>query len=723
MDSNSKKTTLIGDSQNNANHDDQDQSKKTTLIGDNFSNVSDDDGSKTIDLSESLNNKNNKLEVDIDTTESLKAGESIDDIILIKRLVFVSGESEIYDCEYKKKQYYFKFYKPGFELSNEIVKLLNTIDSPYLLKPVHTGFYLNRFYEVVPFMKSGSLELNSAIIDLKFIKTILIPNMNEALHALHKVNLAHNDIKPENIFLSDDKKSVILGDFGILNKFGSRKSRKITLEYAAPEADERSTSMVDYFAFGMTIYRLANKENPFEGMKPSHIRSMITDGDIVLNNEIDFDLKNLIYGLIDSPSERFDYDEINFWLKDPSAVKKHRKLVINEGLRIREYEFNKESFTFTYPLTIAMKKAWKKGLEHFKNGFLQDKIKDSSPDTYLIIKEIESTFAHDVEKAFNLVLLTINPTLSLTINGLDFLNFKELILYLTENFPRIDLDVVDKELLMKFAENNNLNQEKMDSLNLVYSHMKKPIEIAEMIINFFNPETQTIYFNGKKYPSYKAFTESLWDNALNPIEHPFINQGHFLTMLNSRIKDASSTLEISPSYQKNNNKFMYYLSLSKLLNNGTYLIPYGTKVYEGFNGFIHIAMEYYLSNDKSSFKNIDFLYQDQLLLEVYKLENNDSKIIDQLSTIYNQSSQFKDNNLAFAYFISSLYFRFSPDSSYIIGNNKATNLEEIIHIVSSSSNLENTAEIMTKDITFLAFLNALGYEGHQLSILTKEFTK
>jgi len=722
MKSKSKEKVPVGASQPNTNNDDREQSKKTTLLGDSFENFTDDDSSKTVDLNQSLNNENKKLQVDLDTVQSLNDGESIGDFIVINNMVFVSGESEIYDCKYKKKKHYFKFYKPGFELSNEIIDLLNTIDSPFLLKPVYTGFYKDRFYEVVPFMKSGSLELNTQMIDLKFIKSILIPNINEALHSLHQVNLAHNDIKPENVFLSDDKKSVLLGDFGILNKFGSRKSRKITLEYAAPEADERSTSKVDYFAFGMTIYRLANKDNPFEGMKPSHIRSLITDGDIVINNEIDFDLKNLIYGLIDSPSERFDYDGVNFWLKDPSAVKKHRKLIVNDGLRIREYEFNKESYTFTYPLTVAMKKDWKKGLEHFKNGFLQDKIKDSSPDTYLLIKEIESNFASDLDKAFNLVLLTINPTLSLTINDLDFLNFKELIIYLTDNFPRIDLDVVDKDLLMKFAENNNLNESKMSSLNLVYSNLKKPVEIAGMIVNFFNQDTQTVCFNGKKYSTYKAFTKTLWDDSLSPIQHSFINDGHFLTMLNSRIKDGESTLQIPQIYQKSNNKFMYYLSLSMLLNNGTYLIPYGTSTYEGFTGFIDISKTYYLSSDKSSFKNIQVLYSDKLLLEIYKLDNQDPKVIEQLSMIYSQCEQFKDHSLAFEYFISSLYFRFSTDSGYMIGKKKVTNLSEIIEVISSLSDIESTAEVMTKDITFLAFLNSLGYQGKELSIFTKEFT-
>lgn len=94
-----------------------------------------------------------------------------------------------------------------------------------------------------------------------------------ACSVLKKNELVHGDIKPENIFVTQDGKQYKLGDFGISaspEAFGTQQKHQGTEGYIAPEVARKGS--VDYscdqYSLGIVLYELLNdREIPNEGKR------------------------------------------------------------------------------------------------------------------------------------------------------------------------------------------------------------------------------------------------------------------------------------------------------------------------------------------------------------------------------------------------------------------------------------------------------------------------
>ena len=90
----------------------------------------------------------------------------------------------------------------------------------------------------------------------------------KALETCHKKNIIHRDIKPQNIFISENG-DFKLGDFGIartLEKTSGAMSKKGTIKYMAPEVfkGEHYDQTVDIYSLGIVLYSLLNgNRGPF----------------------------------------------------------------------------------------------------------------------------------------------------------------------------------------------------------------------------------------------------------------------------------------------------------------------------------------------------------------------------------------------------------------------------------------------------------------------------
>ena len=101
-------------------------------------------------------------------------------------------------------------------------------------------------------------------------------DMCRALEVCHKKNIIHRDIKPQNIFISENG-DYKLGDFGIartMEKTMGGMSRKGTYKYMAPEVfmGEAYDSTVDIYSLGIVLFTLLNgNRGPFLPAPPAKV--------------------------------------------------------------------------------------------------------------------------------------------------------------------------------------------------------------------------------------------------------------------------------------------------------------------------------------------------------------------------------------------------------------------------------------------------------------------
>ena len=98
----------------------------------------------------------------------------------------------------------------------------------------------------------------------------------KALELCHRKNIIHRDIKPQNIFISENG-DFKLGDFGIartMEKTTGGMSKKGTYKYMAPEVfrGENYDSTVDIYSLGIVLFSLLNgNRGPFLPAPPAKV--------------------------------------------------------------------------------------------------------------------------------------------------------------------------------------------------------------------------------------------------------------------------------------------------------------------------------------------------------------------------------------------------------------------------------------------------------------------
>jgi predicted ATPase/serine phosphatase RsbU (regulator of sigma subunit)/tRNA A-37 threonylcarbamoyl transferase component Bud32 len=114
--------------------------------------------------------------------------------------------------------------------------------------------------------------------------------ISETLGILHKNNIIHLDIKPDNILINTERGTVKITDFGISTTLTHSNDEiynpdviRGTLSYMSPEQTGRMNRTVDYrtdlYSFGITLYEMFTGEVPFKSTDPmelihSHIARM-----------------------------------------------------------------------------------------------------------------------------------------------------------------------------------------------------------------------------------------------------------------------------------------------------------------------------------------------------------------------------------------------------------------------------------------------------------------
>lgn len=105
--------------------------------------------------------------------------------------------------------------------------------------------------------------------------------MISAVGYCHKLKVAHRDLKPENLFLSSNKSSLKIGDFGLSNIMQDGEFLKTSCgspNYAAPEVIDGkyySGEEIDVWSSGIILYAIVTARLPFDDDYIPHLFNKI----------------------------------------------------------------------------------------------------------------------------------------------------------------------------------------------------------------------------------------------------------------------------------------------------------------------------------------------------------------------------------------------------------------------------------------------------------------
>ena len=284
-----------------------------------------------------------------------------------------SGEADLYLCFDGSNLYVAKIYRRKFAVKQDVVDALMKINSPYVAKIYTTGSYNGYPVEIIPYYEKGSLQGHT--FTEEELTDIIIPAINEGLKAIHDAGIIHKDLKPSNIMLNSDGKSVSIIDFGISSSVSDGNTILVTKtgmtpEYSAPETFKNLfLKESDYYSFGITLYELFCGYTPYANMQPEEIEQFISVQYIPYPEKMSDRLKDFITALTyydisnrnnkNNPNRRWTYEEVKSWIDGESLVIPGEGIGNSGNGSVPGYDF--QGKTYTNPdLLVGALGGWKK---------------------------------------------------------------------------------------------------------------------------------------------------------------------------------------------------------------------------------------------------------------------------------------------------------------------------------------------------------------------------
>jgi serine/threonine-protein kinase len=226
------------------------------------------------------------------------AGAVLDDRFEIAECVSRSGMACIYKARDRKTGQTVAVKVPHMQFESDIAgstrfereeEIGKALHHPLVLKIIPVEEQKSRPYIVMEYLEGRTLaEVLKETKPLPEADAAAIASrICEALDYLHKQNVVHRDLKPQNIMLCQDG-SIRIMDFGIAKSAQARRMTFVgftpamgTPDYMAPEQvqGKRGDERTDIYSLGAILYEMATGATLFEGENPYVVMNSRLTGD------------------------------------------------------------------------------------------------------------------------------------------------------------------------------------------------------------------------------------------------------------------------------------------------------------------------------------------------------------------------------------------------------------------------------------------------------------
>ena len=380
-----------------------------------------------------------------------------------------SGEADLYVCTYGRGNYVAKVYRRKVAIKAEVTEALAGVYSPYIAQIFDLGEYNGYPVEILPYYQNGSVQGKQ--FSFEQLRQNIIPALNEGLKVLHDNGIIHKDLKPSNIMLNADGRTVSIIDFGIssIREEGSTvvvTKTGMTPDYSAPETFRGLfLSESDYYSLGITIYELYTGHTPYAQLQGEELERILSIQKIPLPDDMPDELKGLITALTYSditnrrdktnPNRRWTYEEVQNWcmgIKQPIPGTSADYSLGTEG-KMRPYKFLGNQYADFHSLVMAFNDHWEEGKKQLFRGLLSEHIKRFDPELAGICMDAEEEVEHgDPDAVFFKTLYELDKDLKSFIwRGTQYSDLTALgMKYLTAlRYDDVSMDFFIDEILRK----------------------------------------------------------------------------------------------------------------------------------------------------------------------------------------------------------------------------------------------------------------------------------
>ncbi|EAS06162.2 Serine/Threonine kinase domain protein (macronuclear) [Tetrahymena thermophila SB210] len=180
---------------------------------------------------------------------------------------------------------------------------------------------------------------------------------------IHKLNIVHRDMKPENLLLNHDK-SIKIVDFGLSNTYKKNELLKTACGspcYAAPEmiTGKRYNGLgVDIWSCGVILFALICGYLPFEDPVTANLYKKITAGDFTVPKNVSNEARDLLKSILNTdPQKRFTIEEIRNhpWCNQYKLNKTPEGIIVGYNRIPVDMDILKQLESFSFNLDYAQK--------------------------------------------------------------------------------------------------------------------------------------------------------------------------------------------------------------------------------------------------------------------------------------------------------------------------------------------------------------------------------